>query len=102
MTHITYIFHINYITQIIHITHITYIIHIIYINHTRKLIFKAYKKTNEDIFNIFFLYTKIKNNYYSKHKERLRKEVCKRNENLSEEKKEKRRKKAQERYQNLT
>ena len=38
------------------------------------------------------------NNYYQKHKERLRKEACKRCQNLSEEKIDKRRK----RYQNFT
>ena len=38
------------------------------------------------------------NNYYQKHKERLRKEACKRCQNLSEERIDKRRK----RYQNFT
>ena len=36
------------------------------------------------------------NKYYQKHKERLRKEVRERYQNLSEEEKDKRRKKAQE------
>ena len=42
------------------------------------------------------------NNYYQKHKERLRKEACERYQNLSEEEKDKRQKKAPERYQNFT
>ena len=42
------------------------------------------------------------NNYYQKHKERLRKEARKRCQNLSEEKIDKRRKKTRERYQNFT
>ena len=41
------------------------------------------------------------NNYYQKHKERLRKEGCKKYQDLSEEEKTKRRKKAGERYQNF-
>ena len=40
------------------------------------------------------------NNYYQKHKEKLRKEAHERYQNLSEEEKDKRQKKAQERYQN--
>ena len=42
------------------------------------------------------------NNYYQKHKERLRKEACKRCQNLSEEKIDKRRTITRERYQNFT
>ena len=42
------------------------------------------------------------NNYYQKHKERLRKEACERYQNLCAEEKDKRRKKAPERYQNFT
>ena len=42
------------------------------------------------------------NNYYQKHKERLRKEARERYQNLSEEEKDKRRKKTRERYQNFT
>ena len=46
------------------------------------------------------------NNYYQKHKERLRKEALEiseaRDQNLSEEEKDKARKKVLERYQNLT
>ena len=60
-----------------------------------KLILKAYKT----FFIIFFLYIKIKNNYYQKHKEELWKGACEKYQNLSEEEKDKRWKKAQERYQ---
>ena len=42
------------------------------------------------------------NNYYQKHKEKLRKEGRERYQNLFEEEKEKRRKKAADRYQNLS
>ena len=42
------------------------------------------------------------NNYYQKHKEKLRKEARERYKHLSEGKKEKRRKKARERYQKCT
>ena len=41
------------------------------------------------LFIIFFLYVKIVNNYYQKHKERLRKEARERCQNLSEEEKKK-------------
>ena len=41
------------------------------------------------------------NNYDQKHKERLRKEVRERYQNLSEEEKDKRRKKLRERYPNI-
>ena len=47
-------------------THITYVTHIL------KLIFELYKKV---FFIIFFLYIKVANNYYQKHKERLEKEA---------------------------
>ena len=40
-------------------------------------------------FIIFFLYVKMVNNYYQKHKERLRKEARERCQNLSEEEKKK-------------
>ena len=39
-----------------------------------------------------FVYKKIVNKYYQKHKERLQKEACERYQNLSEEEKGKRRK----------
>ena len=42
------------------------------------------------------------NKYYQKHKERLRKEVRERYQNLSEEEKDKKRRKVRERYQNFT
>ena len=41
------------------------------------------------------------NEYYKKHKERLRKEVCERYHNLSEKEKDKRRKKIRDRYKNF-
>ena len=56
----------------------------------------------KNIFINFFLYIKITNNYYQKHKERLRKEAREKYQNLSEEEKGKRQKEAWERYQNLT
>ena len=55
----------------------------------------------KNIFINFFLYIKITNNYYQKHKERLRKEAREKYQNLSEEEKGKRQKEAQEGYQNL-
>ena len=44
-------------------------------------------------FTIFFLYINVTNNYYQKHKEKLRKEACERYQNLFEEKKKQRAKK---------
>ena len=40
--------------------------------------------------------------YYQNHKEKLRKEVCKRYQNLSKDEEDKKRKKASERYENFT
>ena len=40
------------------------------------------------------------NNYYQKHKERLQKEECEKDQNPSKEEKDKRGKKARESYQN--
>ena len=60
------------------------------------------QKANKIFLIIFFLYIKMTNNYYQRHKERLRQEAHKRYQNLPEEKKDKRRKKASERYQNFT
>ena len=74
ITHIIYITDITYISQIIYMTHITcithiaHITHITYITHTIKLIFKTYKKV---LFTIFLLHTKMTNNYYQRHKEKL-------------------------------
>ena len=48
----------------------------------------------KNIFINFFLYIKITNNYYQKHKERLRKEAREKYQNLSEEEKGKRQKEA--------
>ena len=56
----------------------------------------------KNIFINFFLYIKITNNYYQKHKERLRKEAREKYQNLSEEEKGKSQKEAREGYQNLT
>ena len=50
----------------------------------------------------FFLHIKMADNYYQKHKERLRKKARERYQNLLEEEKDKRWKKARERCQNLT
>ena len=55
----------------------------------------------KNIFINFFLYIKITNNYYQKHKERLRKEAREKYQNLSEEEKGKRQKETREGYQNL-
>ena len=44
----------------------------------------------------------MKNKYYQKHKERLRKEAGERYQNLSKDEKNKRRNKVRERYQNFT
>ena len=54
-----------------------------------KLIFKAYNKTEKIFVYNFFLYVKMKNNYYQKHKEKLPKEARVRYQNLSDEKKRK-------------
>ena len=54
------------------------------------LIFKAFKKTNtffsiyKIFFTILFLYIKMTDNYYQKHKEKLEKEACERYQNLFE------------------
>ena len=44
----------------------------------------------------------MKNNYYQKHKERLKKNPCEIYQNFSKEEKDKRHKEAQEIYQNFT
>ena len=44
----------------------------------------------------------MKNNYYQKHKERLKKNPCEIYQNLYKEEKDKRHKEAQEIYQNFT
>ena len=66
------------------------------------IIFKAYKKYLQNIFYIFFLYIKMTNNYYQKHKEDLWKEAREIHQKLSEEKKIKKQKEADEKYQNLS
>ena len=65
--------------SLIYITHIIYVTHITHIKNQWKYFYK------------FFLYIKIRNNYYQKHKEKLRKESQERYQNLSEEEKDKRR-----------
>ena len=55
-----------------------------------KLISRAYKKTNQIYFYIFFLYIKMTTKYYQKHKKKFRKEARERYRNLSEEEKDKR------------
>ena len=51
------------------------------------MIFKGYKKTKKTFFTIFFfLYIKITNKYYQKHKEKLQKDVCEIYQKISEEK----------------
>ena len=54
-----------------------------------KLILKHIQKLIIYFFINFFLYIKMTNNYYQKHKERLRKEARERYESLTEEEKEK-------------
>ena len=49
-----------------------------------------------------YIYIKLVNKYYQKHKGRLQKEARERYQNLSEEEIDKSRKKARERYQNFT
>ena len=70
-------------------THIIYITHIIHLTYMKKLIFKAYKKTDKIFFKMFFLYIKMSNNYYQKSKERLPKKARERYQNLSEKEKSK-------------
>ena len=55
------------------------------------MIFKGYIKLIKYVFK-FFLYTKMLNNYYQKHKEKLQKEACERYQNLSLKEKDKRQK----------
>ena len=69
--------------------------------HILKVILKHIKKLIKTFFINYFLYIKMVNKYYQNIKEKLWKEICKRNQNLSEEE-EKMRKKAQDRYQNLS
>ena len=57
-----------------------------------------YKKLINVLLLIFFLYIKMVNKYYQKHKERLQKYTSERYQNHFEEQKNKRRKKARERY----
>ena len=52
-----------------------------------KLTFKAYKKLIKYFSWVFFLYIKMVNNYYQKHKEKLSKQARERHQNFSEEEK---------------
>ena len=70
-------------------------------SHMVKLIFKAYKKSDEIFFIIFFLVYKNVNRILSKNKERLSKKARERYQNLSEEKN-KKRQYAREQYGNLS
>ena len=85
--HITYITHIIYITNIFCITHIAHITCITYITNIFKFIFKYIKikkKTIKIFFYNFFLYIKMVNNYYQKHKEKPRKLACEGYQNFPE------------------
>ena len=62
------------------------------------LLFKVYKKN----IYLFFVYIEMVNNYYQKHKERVRKEVIERYQDLSEEEKDQIGRKSWEKYQNFT
>ena len=53
------------------------------------MIFKGYIKLIKYVFK-FFLYIKMLNNHYQKHKEKLQKEACERYQNLSLKEKDKR------------
>ena len=67
-----------------------------------RLIYKAYKKTDEIFLYNFFYISKMTNDYYQKNKEKLRKEARERYQNLSEGEKDKKRQYARERYRNLS
>ena len=67
-------------------------------NSYTKIVFKAYKK----FFIIFFSIYKMRNNYYQKHKVRLKKGTRERYQNLSNEEKSKAWKMVRERYQNFS
>ena len=70
--------------------------------HMIKLLFKKYKKADQNVFLNFFLYIKMTNKYYQKKKEKLQKEARQRQQNLSDEEKNKRCQYARERYRNLS
>ena len=57
----------------------------------KKILMKKLKKktdiTNKKCFIIFFVYIKMVNKYYQKHKEKLRKEAREKYQNISEEEK---------------
>ena len=62
---------------------------------------KSRTKAN-NFFVKFFVYIKMINKYYQKHKEILQKGACERHQNLSEEEKDRRWKMVRDRYKNLT
>ena len=62
---------------------------------------KSRTKAN-NFFVKFFVYMKMVNKYYQKHKEILQKGACERHQNLSEEEKDRRWKMVRDRYKNLT
>ena len=62
---------------------------------------KSRTKAN-NFFVKFFVYIKMVNKYYQKHKEILQKGACERHQNLSEEEKDRRWKMVWDRYKSLT
>ena len=74
---------------------------ITYITHTRKTIFKAYKKA-EKKFYFFFLYIKKTNNSYQKNQRNNSKMDCENYQYLSEEEHDKKCQYARKQYQNLS
>ena len=62
---------------------------------------KSRTKAN-NFFVKFFVYMKMVNKYYQKHKEILQKGACERHQNLSEEEKDRRWKMVRDRYKSLT
>ena len=62
---------------------------------------KSCTKANK-FFVKFFVYIKMVNKYYQKHKEILQKEACERHQKLSEEEKDRRWKMVRDSYKSLT
>ena len=69
----------------------------LFVYYLHKSCTKAY-----NFFVKFFVYIKMVNKYYQKHKEILQKEACERHQKLSEEEKDRRWKMVRDRYKNLT
>ena len=78
--------HTTYITLIIYITNVVYITHNL---HSSYNLCNSYFKVSILNFMIFFLYIKMANEYYQKHKERLWKEAQERYQNQIKKKKKK-------------